>query len=65
MVIIHKRLSQLSSCILAPTIGEMLLYKVEPTNFFDDFAMSVVQDGTVVRHVLKYISRCLFLSQEG
>ena len=44
---------------------EMLLLKVEPTNPYDDFAMSIVKDGAVVGHVPKYDSRviCFFLKR--
>ena len=50
-----------------PSVREMLILKVEPTNHFDDFAVSVVKDGTVVGHVPKYVSRvvCYFLKKVG
>lgn len=49
--------------VWTPSIGEMLLLKVEPTNPYD-FAVSVV---AVVGHVPKYISRvvCFFLKWVG
>ena len=49
------------------SVGEMLILKVEPTNRFDDFVMSVVKDGTVVGHVPKYASRVVsyFLKKVG
>ena len=37
--------------VWTPTIGEMLLLKVEPTNPYDDFAVSIVKDGAVAGHV--------------
>ena len=45
----------------------MLLLKVEPTNPYDDFAVSVVKDGAMVGHVPKYVSRviCFFLKRVG
>ena len=51
--------------VWTPTIGEMLLLKVEPTNPYDDFAVSIVKDGAVVGHVPKYVSRviCFFLKR--
>ena len=53
--------------VWTPTIGEMLLLKVESTNPYDDFTVSVVKDGTVVGHVPKYVSRviCFFLKRVG
>ena len=42
MVIIHNY-----QAVWTPTIGEMLLLKVEPTNPYDDFAVSIVKDDTV------------------
>ena len=35
------------------------MLQVEPTNPYDDSAVSVVKDGTVVGHVLKYVSRII------
>ena len=51
--------------VWTPTIEEMLLLKVEPTNPYDDFAVSIVKDGAVVGHVPKYVSRviCFFLKR--
>ena len=51
--------------VWTPTIGEMLLLKVEATNPYDDFTVSIVKDGAVVVHVLKYVSRviCFFLKR--
>ena len=51
--------------VWTPTIREMLLLKVEPTNPYDDFAVSIVKDGAVVGHVPKYVSRviCFFLKR--
>ena len=45
----------------------MLLLKVEPSNPYDDFAVSIVKDGAVFGHVLKYVSRviCFFLKRVG
>ena len=45
----------------------MLLLKVEPTNPYDDFGMSIVKDSAVVGHVPKYVSRdiCFFLKRVG
>ena len=45
----------------------MLLLKVEPTNPYDDFGVSIVNDGAVVGHVPKYVSRvtCFFLKRVG
>ena len=53
--------------IWTPSIGEMLVLKVEPTNPHDDFTMSIVKDGAVVGHVPKYVSRvvCFFLKRVG
>ena len=45
----------------------MLLLKVESTNPYDDFAVSVVKDGALVGHVPKYVIRviCFFLKRVG
>ena len=53
--------------VWTPPIGETLLLKVEPTNPHDDFAVSIVKDGTVVVHVPKYVSRvtCFLLKRVG
>ena len=40
------------------TIREMLL--VEPTNPYDDFAVSIVKDSAVVGHVPKYVSSVIY-----
>ena len=42
------------------TIREMLLLKVEPTNPYDDFAVSIVKDNAVVGHVPKYVSSVIY-----
>ena len=51
--------------VWTPTIRETLLLKVEPTNPYDDFAVSIVKDSAVVGHVPKYVSRviCFFLKR--
>ena len=40
---------------------------VEPTNPYDDFAVSMVKEGVVVGHVPLYVSRvvCFFLNRAG
>ena len=50
---------------LYDSIREMLLLKVEQTYSYDDFAMSIVKDGTMVGHVPKYVSGviCFFLKR--
>ena len=50
MVIIHKRLSRLSSC-MDSNYRRDAATKVEPTNPYDDFAVSIEKDGAVVGHV--------------
>ena len=45
----------------------MLQLKVEPTNPYDDFAVSMVKEGVVVGHVPLYVSGvvCFFLNRAG
>ena len=49
------------------SLGEMLQLKVEPTNLYNDFAMSIVKERVVVSHVPLYMSRvvCFFLKRVG
>ena len=53
--------------VWTPSLGEMLQLKVEPTNPYDDFAVSIVKEGVVVGHVPLYVSRvvCFFLKRVG
>ena len=53
--------------VCTPSLGEMLQLKVEPTNPYDDFAVSIVKEGVVVGHIPLYVSRvvCFFLKRVG
>ena len=50
-----------------PSLGGILQLKVEPTNPYDDFAVSIVKEGVVVGHVPLYVSGvvCFFLKRVG
>ena len=47
--------------IWAPTVGESLLVKPEPTNPNDKKAVAVLKDATIVGHVPKNLAPRLFL----
>ena len=53
--------------VWTPSLGEMLQLKVELTNPYDDFAVSIVKEGVVVGHVPLYVSRVVrfFLKRVG